>query len=319
MRRIRSNLRTFRLLLDPAWGTSLRAELAWYGRPAGRGPRPPHHPETITVTGPERHRPRATWPDSTSVVDGADGRRPGRHRAPSAAGPGASNLTEQMMVLWDGPAFKAKASRPAEEVLPVMLHRAWHDLRGAAGTARKDPTDENLHKVRIRMKDLRYGCNTVALIEGGPARKTAKAAERLQIKLGDLHDACYSIDWLEALADERPDLAEPIDALVYVADGRGRRRPARGGSASSKRSSAAGGAGRLSGHGGSADGGCTRSASYGDLVHPYVVGVPQLDAAEDAGACCRRWSRRRRGSVGSPAASCRHRCRGGRRTSGPAG
>ena len=31
MRRIRSNLRTFRLALDPAWGVSLRAELAWYG------------------------------------------------------------------------------------------------------------------------------------------------------------------------------------------------------------------------------------------------------------------------------------------------
>ena len=49
----------------------------------------------------------------------------------------------------------------------------------------------------------------MALIEGGPARKTAKAAERLQTKLGDLHDASYSIDWLEALAAERPDLAEP--------------------------------------------------------------------------------------------------------------
>ena len=97
-----------------------------------------------------------------------------------------------------------------------MLHRAWHDLRGAARTARKDPTDENLHKLRIRLKDLRYGCNTVALVEGGPARKTAKAAERLQIKLGDLHDACYSIDWLQALAAEQPDLAGPIDGLVAV-------------------------------------------------------------------------------------------------------
>ena len=125
-------------------------------------------------------------------------------------------LTEQMMVLWDGPAFKDKASRQAREILPRMLHRAWHDLRGASRTARKDPTDENLHKVRIRMKDLRYGCNTVALVEGGPARKTAKAAERLQVKLGDLHDARYSIDWLHLLAAERPDLARPIADLVHL-------------------------------------------------------------------------------------------------------
>ena len=55
--------------------------------------------------------------------------------------------------------------------------------------ARKNPSFANLHIVRIRIKDLRYGCNTVALVEGGPARKTARAAERLQVKLGDLHDA----------------------------------------------------------------------------------------------------------------------------------
>jgi CHAD domain-containing protein len=125
-------------------------------------------------------------------------------------------LTEQMMALWEGPAFKPKATRPAEEILPPMLHRAWHDLRGSARTARKDPVDVNLHKLRIRLKDLRYGCETVALVDGGPARKTAKAAERLQSKLGDLHDACFSIEWLEDLGRRRADLAEPIGQLVMV-------------------------------------------------------------------------------------------------------
>ena len=82
-------------------------------------------------------------------------------------------LNEQMMVLWEGPDFKAKAKRPAGEILPVMLHRAWHDLRGAAGAAR-EKSDANLHKLRIRLKDLRYGCETVALVEGvRPRRRPA--------------------------------------------------------------------------------------------------------------------------------------------------
>jgi CHAD domain-containing protein len=118
------------------------------------------------------------------------------------------------MVLWDGPEFKPKAQRPATEVLPRLLRRSWNDLRGAARVARKKPSDVNLHNLRIRLKDLRYGCETVALVEGGPAQKTAKACERMTSKLGDLHDASYSIDWLEALADDRPDLTEPISALV---------------------------------------------------------------------------------------------------------
>ncbi len=115
-------------------------------------------------------------------------------------------LAEQMMVLWEGPEFKPKAKRPAEDVLPAMLQRAWRDLSGTARTARKSPSDANLHAVRIRLKDMRYGCETVALVEGAPARKTARAAERLQSKLGDLHDAVYSLDWLETLADARADL-----------------------------------------------------------------------------------------------------------------
>jgi CHAD domain-containing protein len=120
------------------------------------------------------------------------------------------------MILWDGPAFKDRARQPAVDVLNPMLHRAWHDLRGAARVARKDTTDAHLHKVRIRLKDLRYGCDTVALVEGGPARKTAKAAERLQNQLGELHDAAFAIEWLEDLTHTQPELAEPIGELVAV-------------------------------------------------------------------------------------------------------
>jgi CHAD domain-containing protein len=212
MRRIRSNLRTFRLLLDPAWGTSLRAELAWYGNCLGQARDLHIIHEAITVRGSE-----VIEPEHLARLESVVTARMAAALAEIGAERGGARrfqLTEQMMVLWDGPAFKSKAAKPAREVLPPMLHRAWHDLRGASRAARKDPTDANLHKLRIRLKDLRYGCNTVALVEGGPARKTAKAAERLQTKLGDLHDAVYSIEWLHSLAAERPDLTEPIDELV---------------------------------------------------------------------------------------------------------
>jgi CHAD domain-containing protein len=214
LRRIRSNVRTFRLLVDPAWGTFLRAELAWYGDRLGQARDLHIMREVITTKGPT-----VIDPGQVARLDEVVSARLATALVDIAAERGGARrfqLTEQMMVLWDGPAFKSKAQRPAREVMPVMLHRAWHDLRGAARTARKKPTDENLHKLRIRLKDLRYGCNTVTLVEGGPARKTAKAAERLQTRLGDLHDACYSIEWLHALADERSDLADPIDDLVTL-------------------------------------------------------------------------------------------------------
>ena len=214
MRRIRSNLRTFRLLCDPGWGTRLRAELAWYGNQLGRSRDLDLLAEVVAERGP-------------GVLDAAEVARIGAvidwrrgqvaaELATDRSGPRRFHLTEQMMVLWDGPEFKAKATRPATEVLPSMLHRSWHDLRGVARKARKDPSDLHLHQLRIRLKDLRYGADTVALVAGGPARKTAKAAERLQGRLGDLHDAVFAIGWLEALAAEQPDLADAAERLVGV-------------------------------------------------------------------------------------------------------
>jgi CHAD domain-containing protein len=214
LRRIRSNLRTFRLALDPKWGTSLRAELAWYANRLGQARDLQIIQGTIARTGPE-----VIAPDEMAALEAVVDARIATSLADIVAERGGARrfqLTEQMMVLWDGPAFKDRAKRPATDVLNPMLHRAWHDLRGSARSARKDPTDANLHKVRIRLKDLRYGCDTVALVEGGPARKTAKAAERLQNKLGDLHDAAFAIGWLEELARTQPELAEPIDRLVAV-------------------------------------------------------------------------------------------------------
>jgi len=214
LRRIRSNLRTFRLAVDPAWGTSFRAELAWYGARLGQVRDLHILSDTVAIKGPE-----VMDPEQVDRLDSVLGMRMAAALADVAAERGGARrfkLNEQMLVLWDGPDFKAKANKPAREVLPVLLQRAWHDLRGAARASRKEKSDVNLHKLRIRLKDLRYGCETVALVEGGPAKKTARAAEALQSKLGDLHDACHSITWFEQLSLEYPDLREPVAALVEV-------------------------------------------------------------------------------------------------------
>jgi CHAD domain-containing protein len=214
LRRIRSTLRTFRLAVDPAWGTALRAELAWYSARLGDSRDLHVIEEMIRDKGP-RVTSRANVERLEAVVTS---QRDAvlAELAIERGGARRFQLTEQMMVLWDGPHFTAKADLPAGETLSIMVQRAWHDLRGAARTARKQPTEVHLHALRIRLKDLRYGCETVALVEGGPARKTAKAAERLQTKLGDLHDARAAVDWLRALGTERPELAEPVEALVAV-------------------------------------------------------------------------------------------------------
>ena len=72
----------------------------------------------------------------------------------------------------------------------------------------------NLHQLRIRLKGLRYGAETVALVEGNGAKKTARAAERLQGRLGDLHDVVFATAWLRSLADDVPELADAAARLA---------------------------------------------------------------------------------------------------------
>ncbi len=240
MRRIRSNLRTFRLLLDPGWGTSLRAELAWYGKQLGRTRDLDILAAVITAPGT-----RSSTADDVArllAVVETQRRVTLEQMATLRNGPRRDRLTEQIMVLWDGPEFKPKAKRPAEEVLPPMLQRAWRDLRGTARTARKclrNQSPRAPHPAQghaLRLRDGRPG-------RGRPGPKTARAAEQLQSKLGDLHDAVYSLDWLEALAHARGDLASPIVSSSSRSVPPPRR-PDVAGSASSRRSNAAGAGGR---------------------------------------------------------------------------
>ncbi|MGO9027955.1 MAG: CHAD domain-containing protein [Acidimicrobiales bacterium] len=213
-RRIRSNLRTFRLLVDPVWSMSLRAELAWYAECLGE-PRDFHIlRENIVLNGPLIVDKEDLQP-IVEVIDRSIGEAES-HVDHARESDRYARLVGQMLLLWDGPLLARKAERPADELLPKLLERSWHDVRGAGLTARKKPTDDNLHKLRIRIKGLRYGCETAAVVEGGPARKTAKAAERLQSRLGDLHDAGVAIEWLQSLGDTRPELAEATERLTVV-------------------------------------------------------------------------------------------------------
>jgi CHAD domain-containing protein len=216
-RRIRSNLRTFRLLVDPVWSMSLRAELAWYAECLGESRDLHVLRDQLVLNGPLIVDGGDLQP-IVAVIDRAieEGESHIDHARESDR---YARLVGQMLLLWDGPLLTPKAAQPATDLLPALLRRSWHDVRGAARTARKKSSDHNLHKLRIRIKGLRYGCETAALVEGAPARKTAKAAERLQSRLGDLHDADVAIEWLQSLAERQPQLSETTERLVVVERG----------------------------------------------------------------------------------------------------
>ncbi len=89
---------------------------------------------------------------------------------------------------------------PARKVLPGLILRRWRALRRTVRSGGRHPTDGQLHRVRIRAKQLRYAAETAAPVVGEPARRLAAAAEDLQTVLGEHHDSVAAELWLRRQA-----------------------------------------------------------------------------------------------------------------------
>jgi CHAD domain-containing protein len=179
-RRLRSDLRTFRDVLEPAWSTPLRHELKWLGSLLG----------AVRDAEVLRDRLRAR----EALLADADRRAlrrllselerkraEAREKLLSAMRePRYVSLLDALVEAAQTPAvLKEIAAAPAGSALRDTLEGPWKHMRTAIEHVRQDETDETLHAARIRAKRVRYGAEAVAPVFGKRARAFAKAAEAL--------------------------------------------------------------------------------------------------------------------------------------------
>ena len=88
----------------------------------------------------------------------------------------------------------------AVRVLPALVGARWHALRRQVRKSGHDASDERLHRIRIKAKQLRYAAEAATPVMGKAARRTARAAEDLQTLLGEHHDAVTAESWLRERA-----------------------------------------------------------------------------------------------------------------------
>ncbi len=174
LRRLRSHLRTFRRAIDIEWAAALSAEASWLADSLGAV-------RDLDVL-------------KARLVEGAMLQVP--EQAPAIAGLVALLETERTEALAKHLEVRRTArftglvgrlneatrvmpgrplgEEPAEYLIPKLLQRSWRELREAARAARKDPTIDNLHTVRIRAKRMRYANEAATPALGSPARRTAR-------------------------------------------------------------------------------------------------------------------------------------------------
>ena len=199
-RRLRSDLKTFDLLLDKRWAGSLRSAIRRLGQELGAV-------RDIDVLIARLKAAAEAMPGGESEAGAAVARRfdPERDAARAALLAELSseryiNLLDRVVEAGRKPKVTRAAAKPAIDVLPPVFDDQWKQAKKAGTKALSSPTDDNLHQLRIRAKQCRYAADTVAPIAGKPAKAFARAARNLQDMLGEYRDAMTAHDRLRRLA-----------------------------------------------------------------------------------------------------------------------
>jgi CHAD domain-containing protein len=198
---LRSDLRTFRRVVDATWNAALTDELRWIGGLLGAV-----RDTDVLLERLEGRLVALGTADSDAAVGLLDGLRAKRTIARDALL--VAMRDERYLTLLDrlidasrhvpGP---IDASDLGVEITD-LVHQPWKKLRAAADALDLDSPDPELHAVRILAKRCRYAAEAVAPAEGKPARKFAAAVAALQEVLGEHQDAVIAAQWLREHATD---------------------------------------------------------------------------------------------------------------------
>ena len=210
-RRLRSDLRTFRSLLDHEWVAAMRAELRWVADELGAVR------DTEVLIDLLRAKVAALPEPDRAAADGLVGRLVARWEGQRIELLAAmrtarySELLDRLVAAANGDIpFTDLAHEPAADVMPRLVEGPWKHLRGAVDALDAAPADAALHDVRIRAKRCRYAAEAVVPVAGRPARRFARRIARIQDVLGDHHDAIVAEGWLRDAAAN----ATPVEAFA---------------------------------------------------------------------------------------------------------
>jgi len=204
-RRLRSDLRTFASVLDPVWLRHVTNDLQWIGTVLGSVRDVDVLEQRLSLSDPSEPLERVGREELSARLSWQR-RDLSRHLGEALDTDrylqllGRLHAAVHALPVRPPPKSSHSGSRPPAEpaaaVLPKLVRTPWIDLQKKVKKAGRHPSDRQLHRIRIRAKRLRYAAEAAQPTVGRRARRTAKAAERLQTILGEHHDAVEAERWL---------------------------------------------------------------------------------------------------------------------------
>jgi CHAD domain-containing protein len=195
-RRLRSDLRTFRPLLDPEWVARLRHELHALGDLLGavrdadvmldrlrRASESLPADESTAAAGVLRELELTREQARTRLLEAM--RRDAYH-----------HLLDDLVAGASQPPTPPVASADAAALLPPLARGPWRKLRRGVRELPSEPNDTELHQVRILAKRARYAAEAVSAVARPSVAELAAAVAGVQEVLGEHHDAVVAEAWL---------------------------------------------------------------------------------------------------------------------------
>jgi CHAD domain-containing protein len=210
-RRLRSDLRTFRRVVDREWSEPLRDELSWLADALGevRDADVLLHGLDAAIDQLDEARDAAAARELTARLRSE--REQAQVRLVGVLD--SSRYAVLLDRLVDGalePRLLDAAGDPAHKALPPFVARPWRKLVDEVKGLPADPGPEAFHRVRIRAKRARYAAEVAAPVLGSRFGRVGERLAVVQDVLGDEHDAVVAADWLRTAAIG----AAPAVALV---------------------------------------------------------------------------------------------------------
>jgi CHAD domain-containing protein len=207
-RRLRSDLRTLRPLLDQEWSEGLRAELRWLGHALGAV-----RDADVLGTLLEDHRvvvPESRRHGVDSLLRELEAQRARKREEllRSMRAPRYARLLDRLVDAAHAPkVLDDVATKRARPAAYRLARRPWRRLRKSIAALGSPPEDAALHELRRRAKQARYATEMLAVVDARWPLRVAADAEAVQEILGEYQDRVVARAWLESIALDRPDLA----------------------------------------------------------------------------------------------------------------
>ncbi len=212
VRRLRSDLRTFRPLVDRDWAQALRGELRWLGRLLG----PVRDAEVLgaRLQGRIEGMIGLELASAKVLLDCPETvRLDARRRLLQGL---RSRRYEELVVRLVRAALDpiARSDRVEGPALSMgsLMKRPWANLSRSVAALGSGSSDGALHATRIETKRVRYAAEALAPVFGKRASRFATAAEALQEVLGEHQDAVVGMSWLADRGMEADDQAVAFTA-----------------------------------------------------------------------------------------------------------